>query len=119
MPITKLLISYALTFAVFLLIDMAWLGFIAKGLYKKYLGGFLSEQVNWTAAIVFYLLFVVGVFIFAIIPSVETGIPHEINLGGVANPQFVAPGFLGFVILVRVSDICGNLSIHTFCRSAL
>ena len=73
MSITKLLISYALTFAVFLLIDMAWLGFIAKGLYKKYLSGFLSEQVNWTAAIVFYLLFVVGVFIFAIMPSVEKG----------------------------------------------
>ena len=73
MPITKLLISYALTFAVFLVIDMAWLGFIAKGLYKKYLGGFLSEQVNWTAAIVFYLLFVVGIFIFAIMPSVEKG----------------------------------------------
>ena len=73
MSTTKLFISYALTFAVFLLIDMAWLGFIAKGLYKKYLGVFLSEQVNWTAAIVFYLLFVVGVFIFAIMPSVEKG----------------------------------------------
>jgi len=73
MSITKLLISYVLTFAVFLLIDLAWLGFIAKDLYKKYLGGFLSEQVNWTAAIVFYLLFVVGVFIFAIMPSVEKG----------------------------------------------
>ena len=73
MSIIKLLISYALTFAVFLLIDMAWLGFIAKGLYKKYLGVFLSEQVNWTAAIVFYLLFVVGVFIFAIMPSLEKG----------------------------------------------
>lgn len=71
MPLTKLLISYALTFAVFLLIDMLWLGFIAKGLYAKYLGGFLSDQVNWTAAIVFYLLFVAGVFIFAIMPSVE------------------------------------------------
>ena len=71
MPITKLLISYALTFIVFFIVDMAWLGFIAKDLYKKYLGNFLSEQVNWTAAIVFYLLFVVGVFIFAILPAVE------------------------------------------------
>ena len=73
MSITKLLISYILTFAVFLLIDLTWLGFIAKDLYKKYLGDFLSEQVNWTAAIVFYLLFVAGVFIFAIMPSVEKG----------------------------------------------
>jgi uncharacterized membrane protein len=71
MSITKLLISYGLTFVVFFIVDMAWLGFIAKDLYKKYLGNFLSEQVNWTAAIVFYLLFIVGVFIFAIMPSVE------------------------------------------------
>jgi uncharacterized membrane protein len=71
MSITKLFISYALTLIVFLIIDMAWLGFIAKDLYKKYLGTFLSEQVNWTAALIFYVLFVIGVFIFAILPSVE------------------------------------------------
>ena len=71
MPVTKLLISYALTFIVFFIVDMAWLGFIAKDLYKKYLGNFLSEQVNWTAAIVFYHIFIVGVFIFAILPAVE------------------------------------------------
>ena len=71
MPISKLIFSYLLTFAVFFIIDMAWLGLIAKDLYKKYLGDFLSDQVNWTAALIFYLLFVVGFFIFAILPSVE------------------------------------------------
>ena len=71
MPISKLILSYLLTFAVFFIIDMAWLGLIAKDLYKKYLGDFLSDQVNWTAALIFYLLFVVGFFIFAILPSVE------------------------------------------------
>jgi uncharacterized membrane protein len=82
MSITKLLISYALTFVVFFIVDMAWLGLIAKDLYKKYLGDFLSEQVNWTAAVVFYLLFVVGVFIFAIMPSVEkNSVVSAITLG--------------------------------------
>jgi uncharacterized membrane protein len=71
MSITKLLVSYVLTFIVFFIVDMAWLGFIAKDLYRKYLGSFLSDQVNWVAAIVFYLLFIVGVFIFAILPSIE------------------------------------------------
>jgi len=71
MSIKKLLLCYALTFAVFLIIDMAWLGFLAKDLYRKYLGSFLNEQVNWTAAFIFYLLFVVGVFIFVILPAVE------------------------------------------------
>ncbi len=71
MPFYKLLISYLLTTVVFFAVDMAWLGFIAKGLYKKYLGNFLSDNVNWTAAIIFYLLFIVGIFYFAILPAVE------------------------------------------------
>ena len=71
MTITKLIFSYTLTFLVFLAVDLTWLGFIAKDLYKKYLGDFLSEQVNWAAAIVFYLLFIVGIFIFCILPAVE------------------------------------------------
>jgi uncharacterized membrane protein len=71
MPFPKLLLSYLLTFIVFLVIDLTWLGFIAKDLYRKYLGGFLTNQVNWTAAIIFYLLFIIGVFIFTILPAVE------------------------------------------------
>ena len=82
MSITKLFVSYIFTFIVFFIIDMAWLGFIAKDLYKKYLGDLLSEQVNWTAAIIFYLLFIIGVFIFAILPSVEKeSLSSAITLG--------------------------------------
>ena len=50
---------------------MAWLGFIAKNLPQKYLGDFLSDKVNWTAAIIFYLIYVAGISIFAIYPSVN------------------------------------------------
>lgn len=71
MSITKLIIPYFLTFAVFFIIDMAWLGFVAKDLYRKHLGNFLTDNVNWIAAFVFYFLFIVGVFIFAIVPAVE------------------------------------------------
>lgn len=71
MPFSKLVIGYLLTAVVFFAIDMLWLGLVAKGLYNKYLGSFLAEQVNWTAAIIFYLLFIVGIFVFAIMPAVE------------------------------------------------
>mgnify|MGYP000343436793 CR=1 FL=1 len=71
MAVYKLIIAYTFTFVVFFIVDMAWHGFVAKDLYKKYLGNFLSEKVNWTATIVFYLLFVVGIFIFVVLPSVE------------------------------------------------
>ena len=71
MLLPNLIFSYLLTALVFFAIDIAWLGFIAKGLYRKYLGAFLTDHVNWTAAIIFYLLFIVGIFIFVILPSVE------------------------------------------------
>jgi len=71
MNITNTIISYLLTFVVFLIVDMLWLGIIAKNLYQKYLGGFLSDRVNWTAAIIFYLIYVVGISIFAIYPAVN------------------------------------------------
>jgi uncharacterized membrane protein len=70
MSISKILISYALTFLVFFIIDMAWLGFIAKGLYNKYLGNFLHTEVNWTAAIIFYIIFIIGISVFVIYPAV-------------------------------------------------
>lgn len=67
----KWLASYVLTSIVFFAIDMVWLVFLAKNLYRKHLFGLLADQVNWTAAIVFYLLFIVGIFVFVIVPAVE------------------------------------------------
>lgn len=82
MTFTKLLLSYLATMVVFFAIDMLWLGLLAKELYRKYLGSFLSDQVNWTAAIIFYLLFIAGIFIFAIMPAVEKGsLLRAITLG--------------------------------------
>ena len=72
MTAKSLLINYVLTLIVFLIIDLAWLGFIAKNVYQKYLGSFLTDTVNWTAAFIFYLIYVVGISIFAIYPSVNT-----------------------------------------------
>lgn len=71
MPITKLIGSYLLTAVVFFAIDMLWLGLIAKNFYGRHLADFLADEVNWVAAIIFYLLFIVGIFIFVILPAVE------------------------------------------------
>ena len=71
MSAATLALAYVLTAAVFFAIDLVWLGVVAKGVYARYLGPLLAEDVNWTAAIVFYLLFIVGIFIFAILPAVE------------------------------------------------
>jgi len=61
---------YALTVPVFFIIDLIWLGVVAKGFYQKNLNALLSPKVNWTAAIIFYLIFIAGILIFAVIPAV-------------------------------------------------
>jgi uncharacterized membrane protein len=80
---SKLIISYLLTAVVFFAIDMVWLGFIAKGLYQKHLGGILSDKVNWTVAIIFYFLFIIGIFYFSIIPAAEKNSVAKAILNGV------------------------------------
>ena len=64
---------YAIALPVFFAIDMAWLGLIAKNLYAKQIGGLLMENVNWIAAIIFYLIFIAGLVLFVILPAVEKG----------------------------------------------
>ncbi len=82
MNIKSILLSYLLTFGVFLMVDMLWLGVVAKNLYQKYLGDFLTDKVNWTAAIIFYLIYVIGISIFAIYPAVnKDSVFHAVLMG--------------------------------------
>ena len=71
LPFSKLVLSYLMTAVVFFAIDLIWLGLIAKGMYDRLLGNLLAENVNWTAAMIFYFIFIIGIFIFAILPGVE------------------------------------------------
>lgn len=61
---------YLLTVPVFFAIDMLWIGVVAKDLYQKQLASFLGP-VNWPAGIIFYLIFIVGILIFAVLPALE------------------------------------------------
>ncbi len=62
---------YAIALPVFFFFDMLWLGLIAKDLYRKQIGHLMKESVNWPAAIIFYILFIIGLVFFVINPSVE------------------------------------------------
>ncbi len=64
---------YAIALPVFMAVDMVWLGAIAKGFYRAQLGPLLRPDVNWTAAIIFYLLYITGLVLFVIGPSIEKG----------------------------------------------
>ncbi len=73
---------YFLTVPVFFLIDLIWLGIVAKNFYQKNLKYILSPNVNWTAAIVFYLIYIVGILIFAVLPAVaKDSLRHAVVWG--------------------------------------
>ena len=61
---------YALTVPIFFIIDIIWLGVVAKEFYRRKLEFILSPQVNWTAAVVFYLVYIAGILFFAVRPAV-------------------------------------------------
>jgi uncharacterized membrane protein len=75
MTAKQMLSMYLITLAVFFVIDMIWLGVVAKGFYRRHLGAMLSPKVNWAAAVLFYLLFIVGLLVFAIKPALVGGEP--------------------------------------------
>lgn len=62
---------YCVTLLSFLAIDAVWLGLVARGFYKQKLGFLLSDKPNWYAAVAFYLLFIAGMLIFAIVPGLQ------------------------------------------------
>lgn len=64
---------YLLTVPVFFAIDMIWLGYVARNFYKVQLHALLSPQVNWTAALLFYCLYIAGILFFAVRPGLEAG----------------------------------------------
>jgi uncharacterized membrane protein len=64
---------YLVALVAFFVIDITWIGVVAKNFYREQIGYLLAPQVNWTAAIVFYLLFIAALVFFVIAPAVQKG----------------------------------------------
>jgi len=60
---------YAIALPVFFAIDMVWLALIARNFYQNQIGFLMKPNVNWPAAIIFYLLFLIGLVVFVIEPA--------------------------------------------------
>lgn len=64
---------YAIALPVFFAIDMVWLGVVAKNFYREQIGMLMKPDINWVAAIIFYLIFIAGLVVFVIAPAMEKG----------------------------------------------
>lgn len=76
--------QYLIAAAVFLVLDLLWLGFVAQGLYERFLGDLLADEPNVAAAVLFYAIFLAGLVYFVIAPAVEEGSLRSALLRGAA-----------------------------------
>ena len=60
---------FIIAFIVFFAVDLLWLGIIAKNLYQDAIGHLMSSRPNWTAAMIFYTLYIVFLVIFVLSPA--------------------------------------------------
>ena len=86
-------ILYTITTLIFFAIDMVWLGLIAKNFYRQKLGFILSPEVNWIAAIVFYLIYIGGILFFTVTPAIketswQTALLNGAILGGLCYATY-------------------------------
>lgn len=85
---SKYLIAGLAIFLVMALLDALWLGWLAKSLYQEGVGHLMSERPNWLAAVAFYVIFVSGLMVFAVMP-------HAGEAGWIQTA--ISAAFFGFV----------------------
>jgi uncharacterized membrane protein len=71
--IAKSIFGYIATGIAFALIDSVWLRTMYKPLYQTEIGVLLMSGLRWVPAVIFYLLFILGIMIFAVNPAFVSG----------------------------------------------
>lgn len=58
--------AFAMTAMVFTVLDLLWLGVVARGFYVVKLGPLLRVDTDWAAAAAFYLIYLCGIQYFVV-----------------------------------------------------
>ncbi len=70
---TRYIVAYFATMIVFFAIDFVWLGTVARTFYRDQIGPLLLDEFRIGYAAGFYLLYGIGVVVFAVKPGLESG----------------------------------------------
>ena len=128
MTIPSFLKLFAVALPTFLVIDLAWLGLLARSFYQNHLGHLMRAEVNWLAAMAFYLVFVAGIVVFVVWPAIEReSLGHALLFGAFfglvtyaaydLTSLAVMEGFplkIALVDLVWGAVLCASVSAITY-----
>ena len=102
----RYLAAYGAIAMVMLGLDFLWLGVIAKSFYRDGIGHLMADPPNLLAAGAFYLLYPVGVLLFAVAPPAGWG-------------SLAAPGELSWSRAVLTGALFGFFAYATYDLSNL
>jgi len=122
---------YICTVPVFFLVDMLWLGIVARGFYRHQLDDILGDHINWTAAVVFYLIYIVGILLFAVRPAINSNAWTQALILGAMFGFFTYatydltnlatikdwPLTIVFVDIIWGTFLCGFVSLSSYAIS--
>jgi uncharacterized membrane protein len=77
MTVARFLGIYGGTLVAFLALDALWLGVVARGFYARQLGDMLRDDPRWGAAALFYVIYIAGVVVLAVLPALEGRSPGK------------------------------------------
>ena len=67
--------AYVAATFVFATLDIIWLTFAGAALFKRTLDGVLLADVRLVPALIFYIVFPIGIVVFAVSPALRAGAP--------------------------------------------
>lgn len=62
-----------ISLVIFIVVDLVWLVLIVKKLYQSELEGLMRDKVNLLPAIIFYIIFLIALSVFVIVPAINDG----------------------------------------------
>lgn len=69
----RYLVAYLAAAVVMAVLDLGWLSYAVKAFFEPAVGSLLAEKTNTLAAVLFYVLYVAGIVLFAITPALRGG----------------------------------------------
>lgn len=95
--------AYVATGLAFLVIDLFWLGTIARDFYHGHYGDILAQPFNMTGAFAFYFTYILGILIFAVAPALQKqSLMHAVLYGGMLG--FFCYATYNFTSLAVIKD---------------
>jgi uncharacterized membrane protein len=112
-------ITYVSTALAFLGIDAVWLTLASQRLYRPLIGDMLLERFNLLPALLFYVVYITGIVVFAVSPAFNAGrwtkaMSHGALLGFFAYATYDLTNqatLRNWPVVVTVADLCWGTTL--------